>query len=275
MQGFSTEAISTPNGDENLSLPEFFLEDLAVTYLRWRWMLSKKRFTESMRRAIQDDGQRRWSLIDVIHRFMNNDFPIELGMKLHKVCDWVRWITVFGAPENYSSEIWEGAHKLVKRWRSSMSWKTQGAASRKVMQAHSIYDAHASDPSNSALAPISSGSLDSVWSSVDMKAPPGWLCKITAGTNGSGELRSSRFGLGGFRGRSTVGHVFDVSWETTAYVSAWKLTADRRRFSFHDRIVYYTESIAPCHRAECSLLIRLLSSTFQQRGSNVVHTLTP
>ena len=276
VRGFSTASISFPSGHgrddlESPSLSEHFLEDLAVTYLRWRWMLSKKRFTVDMRRAIEEDGRRLWALIDELYRFVHNDIPIELGTKLHKVCHWVRWITMFGAPENYSSEIWEGAHKLVKRWRSSMSWKTQGAASRKVMQAHSIYDAHASEPMTST-TPIAPGALENLWSAVDMNAPPGWLLESK---NTTGRIRSSRFGSGGFRGRSTIGRVFQATIETQRFVSDWESMADRRRLSLDERIVYYTASVPLLHRQDFGNLIRLLSSTFcQNTSTHAVHALT-
>jgi hypothetical protein len=258
--------------DTQPALPPHFLEDLAVTYLRWRWMLAKKRFTEEMRRAIDADGQRLWELIDQLHRFVHNDFPIELGTKLHKVCHWVRWITMFGAPENYSSEIWEGAHKLVKRWRSSMSWKTQGAASRKVMQSHSVYDAHATDPAHSS-TPINSDSLTSLWASVDMNAPPGWLkCDKSGLTCDPARARRNRVGSGGFRGRSSIGRVFDMSLDTRRALCEFESLDDNRRMCLCDRILLYIGSVADCHREGFDQMIRLLSATFCQKktGSVVV-----
>ena len=263
----SRKSASLDDCDEDALLPEFFLEDLTVTYLRWRWMLAKKRFTVEMRRAIDADGRRLWELIDQIHRFVHDDFPIELGTKLHKVCHWVKWITMFGAPENYSSEIWEGAHKLVKRWRSSMSWKTQGAASRKVMQAHSIYDAHATDPLHST-APITSQFVTSVWASADMNAPPGWMKGDLERNVRSHTNRRSRFGTGGFRGRSTVARslgIRDPLLENA--LGNWESEDIHRQMCLNDRISFYLKGVSTVSlRSRLEMLIRLLSISFCQRS---------
>ena len=259
VRGFSpslTSAVIVVDRDASsvTELPEFFLENLSLVYLRWRWMLAKKRFTTEMRYAIATDGRQLWALINQLHRFVHDDVPIELGTKLHKICHWVQWIAMFGAPENWSSEIWEGAHKVVKRWGPCMSWKSQGSASRKVMQAHSVYDAHASEFGGGISNHVSGNAVESV----NMNAPPGWAVKVPIG----GSI--CRFGMGGFRGRSNVGRMFNISNETQLYLREWEITSERRRLSLDERIMFYVASVPICFQPDLGILIRILSKAFHR-----------
>ena len=269
IRGFSPSKCSKRTREDdfadNASLPEFFMEDLAITYLCLRWILAKKRFTLQMRTCIEILGKRLWGLIDELHRHIHDDVTIELGTKLHKICHWVKWISMFGSPENWSSEIWEGAHKLVKRWRPSMSWKSAGSASRKVMRAQSVYDSHATveNSERASSAPITSQALSTLWQSVDMNAPPGWIPrkKFVSGVGGK------RTGPGGFRGRTSAACVFTVSVDSRLHLSMWEQTSAHLRCTLHERVETYTSSVPAECRQDFGILIRLLSTTFRKNSA--------
>ena len=121
-----------------------------------------------------------------------------------------------------------------------MSWKSARSASRTVMRAQSVYDSHATveNSERASSAPITSQALSTLWQSVDMNAPPGWIPrkKIVSGVGGK------RTGPGGFRGRTSAACVFTVSVDSRLHLSMWEQTSAHLRCTLHERVEMYTSS---------------------------------
>ncbi len=196
---------SESSGTREAGFQPYLLQSVACTYLQLRWLLSLKRLTSRVLDMIQHVSDDLLREMDDLHRAVNDDNPIEHGVKFHKIRHWVQWIQMFGAAENWSTEIWEGAHKLVKRYRSALNWTNPASAPHRVAFLHSIWDVH----------------------------------ECIDDSEQSASNKRTRKGLCGFWGRTHLAAIATVGAVAIDYLAWWEGTSERESMSMKEAIAYY------------------------------------
>jgi hypothetical protein len=122
-------------------LPKRYLEDLAITYLCFRWLVGHDMFTESKLAHLATLGSLLQSKIDVIYEIIHGG-PVSTGIKFHKILHWPEYISAYGSSGNWNTETFEAAHKIIKRWKSALSFQKGASAGVKLMTQMKIRDGH-------------------------------------------------------------------------------------------------------------------------------------
>ncbi len=199
LRGVPAETTQTNEAE----LPPFFLQSIACTYLQLRWLLSLKRLTSRVTDMIQLVCSDLLIEMNRLHCAVNNDIPIEHGIKFHKLRHWAEWIRMFGASENWSTEVWEGAHKLVKRYKSTLNWTNPSSAPQRVAFLHSVWDVHETPLDDS-----------------------------------DGRHRPRTIPCG-FRGKTSLSSLIAMTKPAADYLTWWERTSEREFIAIDEAVAYY------------------------------------
>ncbi len=129
------------------STPSDFLESVACSYLIARWLLGSASFSKEALEVLS-------MVVEVLQRQINKlsmlvtGSDVLYGNKFHKMHHWVSYILTYGSPRNFNAQIYESAHKTVKRYRHSFSHKDSSSAAMKVMELQNIRDQQLQRPLN-------------------------------------------------------------------------------------------------------------------------------
>jgi hypothetical protein len=126
----------------DMSLPSRFLEDISMTYLCLRWLLGSEGYTLEKLEALSLMITRLQDQLDLLHEHVRGT-PVNTGIKFHKLCHWVHFIKLFGCTSNWNTETFESAHRILKRWKASLSYSNSSSAGVKLMRQTTIRDVHA------------------------------------------------------------------------------------------------------------------------------------
>jgi Plavaka transposase len=117
------------------------LEDLCITYLATRWLVARPALSTTHIQtlgALCDDLQQK---IDAMHLILYGS-PVTTGIKFHKLLHWVHYVREFGCSGNWNTEVFESAHKEVKRWKRCLSYRRGESAAIKIMRQMAVRDGH-------------------------------------------------------------------------------------------------------------------------------------
>lgn len=218
VHGFSEDAIVI-DSEEDTAMSGTVLEELSVTYLCWRWLLSSDWFTTDILEAIEVYGSMLLRLLERSSRHVNGRHvgQGDLSVKVHKICHWTKWIALFGCPRNWSSETWESAHKSVKQWKGTVSWKFPHVAGRRIMMLNAVYDCHSegvkSAPSTIDAHRTICSERKRLFEQIGLTdIPEGWMSKapFEGETETVATSRKERWGPGQFRGKMLVSEAFHL-----------------------------------------------------------------
>ena len=212
LHGMTDSVHLNDSDDESIATSGRILVDVAVTYLCWRWCLSVSSFSGDMLTLIDKYGRKLIGLLELFSRQLNgSDHGAgDSSVKVHKIVHWTKWIALFGCPHLWSSETFESAHKLVKMWRGSISWKHVNSVGPRAMQLNAVYNAHADSAEADRWSANDCDSRRKLYSLIGMDdVPSGWLHRREVGRAAS--VRKERWGVGQFRGRVEASVIFDMS----------------------------------------------------------------
>jgi hypothetical protein len=135
LRGMSTRLVSTS------VLPHDAMEDLAMTYLCVRWLVGNDTFTQTKMDLLRALCVSLQDKIDAVNTIVHGG-PIDGGIKFHKLIHWADYISLFGCTSNWNTETFESAHKVLKRWKKSLSYYSSACAGIRLMRQMCIRDGH-------------------------------------------------------------------------------------------------------------------------------------
>lgn len=257
LHGMTESAFLQDSEDTSVASSGHFLEEVAVTYLCWRWSLSDSLFSVYVMSAIHDYGLKLIRLIESFSRRLNGseDGEGDLSIKVHKILHWTKWIARYGCPHLWSSETFESAHKLVKQWRGSISWKHDNTPGHRVMNMNAVYNAHAERPDGDlqwrAFARDSRLKLYSLIGMEDI--PSGW---ITHSDSEANDQKNERWGLGMFRGRLETRKLFVLCDDDVRRIMEYENSVDW--FDDPVRDTEFIRSLKMTNKPALSCVVELL-----------------
>ena len=227
------DAAAVVDFEEDTAMSGAILEELAVVYLCWRWLLSSEYFTVDIMEAIQEYGNLLLQLLERTSRHINGPSvgQGDLSVKVHKILHWTMWIALFGSPRNWSSETWESAHKSVKKWKGTVSWKYGHAAGRRVMFLNAVYDCHSEgsnrvtecfeNKASSAAAEVRKRMISEIGIE---EFPKGWFQSTCPDQDGvrTAKARVERWGPGQFRGKIILSAAFDIECNSSSCIADYE-----------------------------------------------------
>ncbi len=129
------------NMTESNLLPNV-LEDISITYLCMRWLVSHDGYTIQKLDALSAIITRFQDLLDQLHIFLHGE-PVYGKIKFHKLGHWREYIELYGMTGGYDMGVFDSAHKFTcKSWKGNLSFKRQGSAEKKLLTQYSINEYH-------------------------------------------------------------------------------------------------------------------------------------
>ena len=256
LHGMTETAHFEDFGDGRHTVSGQFLEEVSVTYLCWRWLLSSDVFTVEILDVIQEYGCKLIRLIERFSRILNGDVngAGDLSIKIHKILHWTQWIAQFGSPRLYSSETFESAHKEVKCWKGNVSWKHSHAAGHRVMTMNAVYNAHAEQAEARRWSDYVGQSQKELYSLIGLACiPSGWLHRSE---HAQRPVRKDRWGPGQFRGRLSTSKAFDLGGDD--YYRMVEYECLHEWFEDEDRDEVFIRSLISVKKEDLLIILQVL-----------------
>jgi hypothetical protein len=214
------------------------LEDITITYLCLRWLVSADGFTDRKLDALEAITIRFQDLLDILWAICFAS-TIKFKVKFHKLCHWREFIEMFGMAMSYDMGVFDSAHKYTcKAWKGKLSYRVDGAAEKKLMTQFAVAEYH-TDSNPCSLKPVQIQTRPGANNTPNHQPPP-----LTKG---------KRKGPGGFRGR----HDFHLSESMSETLEQYEKSVRFVNAVLEDTILAYTEAVGPCMGAEIAILLQL------------------
>ncbi len=122
-------------------MPKRGLEDLCMTYLCTRWLVAQESISMAQLATLSALCDALQQKVDDLHMLVHGS-PVTTGIKFHKLVHWVHYIKFFGCTGNWNTEVFESAHKEVKKWKRCLSYKCGSSSGIKIMRQMTVRNGH-------------------------------------------------------------------------------------------------------------------------------------